>query len=86
MAKLRESDTNASSSSRGGGPGADGLGMPSGDELAKLFATMGNGGAGPDGEAEPELAKMMESMMGNLLSKDILYGPLKELGDKYLLR
>ncbi|KAL9934271.1 hypothetical protein V8E36_006727 [Tilletia maclaganii] len=80
MAKLRESDTNASSSSGGGG---DGLGMPSEDELAKLFAALGNGGAGPDGEAEPELAKMLENMMGELLSKDILYEPLKELRDKY---
>ncbi|KAE8229650.1 hypothetical protein CF326_g5376 [Tilletia indica] len=79
MAKLRESDTNASSSGPSGG--ADGLGMPSEEELAKIFSALG--GAEGGGEGEPELAGMLESMMGELLSKDILYEPLKELRDKY---
>ncbi|CAD6910130.1 unnamed protein product [Tilletia controversa] len=86
MAKLRESDTNAasgSSSSSSRGAGADGMGMPSEDELAKIFSALGEGGMGDGGEEGPELAKMLESMMGELLSKDILYEPLKELRDKY---
>ncbi|KAL9934983.1 hypothetical protein V8E36_006059 [Tilletia maclaganii] len=37
-----------------------------------------------DGEAEPELAKVLESMMGKLLIKDIPDQPLKELRDKGL--
>ena len=37
----------------------------------------GLGGPG-DGEGEDGLMSMMEQMMGKLLSKDILYPPLKD--------
>lgn len=68
MAKLKESDQSASASSSAGGGG----------DLAQLLAAMGAGG---DGET-PELAKMLEGMMEELLSKEILFEPLKELRDK----
>lgn len=44
------------------------------------------GGLGLDGtgggEGEEELAGLLETMMGQLMSKDILYEPLKELSEK----
>ena len=48
-------------------------------------ASLGEGlGAGlGDGEAgEEDLAGMLEQMMGSLMSKDVLYEPLKELSEK----
>lgn len=39
---------------------------------------------GEDGEGnEEEIAGVLEKMMGQLMSKDILYEPLKELHDKF---
>lgn len=37
------------------------------------------------GESEEEMAAMLEGMMGTLMSKEILYEPLKELADKVML-
>lgn len=38
---------------------------------------------GVEGEGgEDELADFLENMMGQLLSKEVLYDPLKELADK----
>jgi hypothetical protein len=38
---------------------------------------------GMEGEgSEEELANFLENMMGQLLSKEVLYDPLKELADK----
>ncbi|PWN91922.1 Pex19-domain-containing protein [Acaromyces ingoldii] len=73
MSRLRESDASASSSTGELGGDAD---------LEKLMAALG--GAGGEGaEGEEGLAKMLESMMSELMSKDVLYEPLKELRDKY---
>lgn len=69
MSRLRESDATASSSTAG----ADGM------DLEKLMAALGNG----EGlEGEEGMAKMLETMMGELMSKDVLYEPLKELKDR----
>lgn len=62
------------------------MSMP--DDLEKLIAQLGSG------EADEEFSGILEGMMGSLMSKDILYEPLKELHDKvctqllflYLLR
>lgn len=70
MSRLRESDASASSSTGGAGDGLD---------LEKLMAALGNG-EGPEGEEG--IAKMLESMMGELMSRDVLYEPLKELKEK----
>ncbi|KAJ3772949.1 Pex19 protein family-domain-containing protein [Lentinula raphanica] len=41
------------------------------------------GASGEGEEDEAELASFLESMMGQLMSKDVLYDPLKELNDKF---
>ncbi|PWZ01992.1 Pex19-domain-containing protein [Testicularia cyperi] len=86
LAKLKESDASASAtnSSASDNPFAA-LGGADGEEMAKLLAALG-GGEGGDGAGaldNPELAKMLEGMMDELMSRDILYEPLKELRDKY---
>ncbi|EPQ27741.1 uncharacterized protein PFL1_04878 [Pseudozyma flocculosa PF-1] len=86
MDRLKQSDASAtaSSSSAGADPFAA-LGGAGGDDMAKLLAALGAGagGDGDDGMDNPELAKMLEGMMDELMSKEILYEPLKELRDKY---
>ncbi|KAJ3842399.1 Pex19 protein family-domain-containing protein [Lentinula raphanica] len=82
MEKLKESETNmqnASSSASSENPetlqgllnSLKGLGL---DDL---------GASGEGEEDEAELASFLESMMGQLMSKDVLYDPLKELNDKF---
>ncbi|KAF9531455.1 Pex19 protein family-domain-containing protein [Crepidotus variabilis] len=41
------------------------------------------GGGGAGGDEEKELAGFLETMMNQLLSKEVLYEPLKELGDGF---
>jgi len=40
---------------------------------------LGDLGLGEGGENEEELAGFLETMMGQLMSKEVLYEPLKEL-------
>ncbi|KII85650.1 hypothetical protein PLICRDRAFT_56871 [Plicaturopsis crispa FD-325 SS-3] len=59
--------------------------QPGADPLEALLAQLGDLGVG-DGDGEPgedELAGMLESMMGQLMSREVLYEPLKELADKF---
>ncbi|GJE99453.1 Pex19 domain-containing protein [Phanerochaete sordida] len=49
------------------------------DAFEKLLAALGENG----GESEEELQGMLETMMTQLMSKDVLYEPLKELHDKF---
>ncbi|KIP02759.1 hypothetical protein PHLGIDRAFT_32078 [Phlebiopsis gigantea 11061_1 CR5-6] len=49
------------------------------DPLAKLLSHIGEGGA----ESEEDLQGLLESMMTQLMGKDVLYEPLKELHDKF---
>ncbi|KAG6811334.1 hypothetical protein H0H92_007955 [Tricholoma furcatifolium] len=80
--KLRESESSLkdSTSKSAGAAGADGLPK----ELEALLAAMGGAGAGAgEGENEEELAGLLESMMGELMSKEVLYEPLKELSESY---
>lgn len=51
------------------------------DELAKLLE--GLGGEGADPNAEQELTDVLQAMMGQLMSKEVLYEPLKELYEKF---
>lgn len=56
------------------------------DELMKSFQqslNLGPDGGGGDGEAS--FIPMMQNMMSNLLSKEILYPSLKDLADKVSL-
>jgi peroxin-19 len=70
MSRLRESDQTATSSA----------GQASEMDFEKLMAALGN----VDGaEGEEGIASMLENMMSELMSKEVLYEPLKELRDKY---
>lgn len=50
------------------------------DPFEALLSQLGGGG----GESEEELHGILETMMAQLMSKDVLYEPLKELNDKVL--
>ncbi|CUA69817.1 Peroxisome biogenesis protein 19-1 [Rhizoctonia solani] len=50
----------------------------SADDLAELLKQLGEGGQDEDG-----LQGMIEGMMGQLMSKEILYEPLVEMNDKF---
>ncbi|PWN52276.1 Pex19-domain-containing protein [Violaceomyces palustris] len=84
MDKLKQSDASATASSSNPDPFAA-LGQGGGGaDMASLLAALSQGGGGGEGDEEsPELAKMLEGMMDELMSKEILYEPLKELKDKY---
>lgn len=86
MAKLKESDASATSSSAAADNPFAGLSGAEGEEMAKLLAALGGSGdlSGLEGAMDnPELTKMLEGMMDELMSREILYEPLKELRDKY---
>ncbi|KAK4315944.1 hypothetical protein Pmani_012856 [Petrolisthes manimaculis] len=60
---------------------------PTPEDLGKMFeglGLMGEGG-GAEGEDGPlgGLLPMMQVMLEHILSKDVLYGPMKEITDKY---
>ena len=38
---------------------------------------------GPDGDAEGSFASLADTIMQQLLSKDVLYQPMKDIGSKY---
>ncbi|KAN0064237.1 Peroxisome chaperone and import receptor [Thecaphora frezii] len=82
MARLKESDASATASNSSAADPFAALGGAGGDDMAKLLAALGGEG-GDNGFDNPELAKMLEGMMDELMSKEILYEPLKELKDKY---
>lgn len=77
MSRLKQSSSNASA---GGSGGANPFGDFSEDDMAKLLSSLGGDGEMPEGEEG--MAKMLEKMMGELMSKEVLYEPLKELRDK----
>ncbi|KAL6772448.1 PEX19 [Auxenochlorella protothecoides x Auxenochlorella symbiontica] len=56
------------------------------DVLAQLAAQLGGAGLGEAGEDAadgPEMGSFVDSIMNQLLSKDVLYEPLVEIGAKY---
>ncbi|PPQ79460.1 hypothetical protein CVT25_002622 [Psilocybe cyanescens] len=76
MDKLKESETKLGGSTSGAaGPPGD----P--ESLEALLQSLGDLGLGEGGEDDKELAGFLENMMGQLMSKDVLYEPLKELAD-----
>ncbi|EMD32382.1 hypothetical protein CERSUDRAFT_118745 [Gelatoporia subvermispora B] len=72
MDKLKESDSNLQADASAG----------SADSLEALLAQF-EGLAEGSGESEEELHGVLQTMMGHLMSKDVLYEPLKELHDKF---
>lgn len=54
--------------------------------LAQLAAQLGESGLGEAGDSAgdgPEMGSFVDSIMNQLLSKDVLYEPLVEIGAKY---
>lgn len=81
MSRLRESN---SGNNAGGAGGANPFGDFSDEDMAKLLAGLGGEGGMPEGEEG--MANMLEKMMGELMSKEVLHEPLKELRDKVSTR
>ncbi|KAL1938770.1 hypothetical protein VTO73DRAFT_11373 [Trametes versicolor] len=69
MERMKESDRKADEATS------------SGDGLDDIFSKLGNGVDGM--ESEEELQGLLENMMSQLMSKAVLYEPLKELSDKF---
>lgn len=74
--ELLDSPKPQSSSSETQRPGN----MADPDSFESLLASLQE--LGLDGEADDDMAGMLENMMGQLMSKEILYEPLKELAEK----
>ncbi|KAI0077164.1 Pex19-domain-containing protein [Panus rudis PR-1116 ss-1] len=68
MEKLKESESSHKTES-----------TPGSDPLEALLSQLGEGG----GDSEEELQGILESMMAQLMTKEILYEPIKELNDKF---
>ncbi|KAJ2933035.1 hypothetical protein H1R20_g4066, partial [Candolleomyces eurysporus] len=86
MGKFKEMEDKAKAAESSGS--ADGLNPEAMEEMLKSLKDLGLGDLGGldgsgEGESEAELAGFLESMMGQLMNKDILYDPLKELADGF---
>ncbi|KAF9460423.1 Pex19 protein family-domain-containing protein [Collybia nuda] len=79
MEKLKASESNLQDSQTGGS--SNPLGGADPESLEALLASLGDMGLGEGGEGDAELAGLLENMMSQLVSKEILYDPLKELAD-----
>ncbi|KIJ58172.1 hypothetical protein HYDPIDRAFT_119857 [Hydnomerulius pinastri MD-312] len=75
MNKLKESESDLKTSEPSPG-GADTL-----ESLLSQFEGLGDLGGGA--ESEEDLQGVLEAMMGQLMGKEVLYEPLKELSDKF---
>ncbi|KJA18282.1 hypothetical protein HYPSUDRAFT_45460 [Hypholoma sublateritium FD-334 SS-4] len=65
------------------GSGAPPGGAPSAESLDAILQSLGDLGLGEGGDEDAELAGFLETMMGQLMSKEVLYEPLKELADGF---
>ena len=84
--KAMESLNSAGDKKPGSGPGGDGLGgmggIPSDPaELAKLLAQLGND-PNLDLEGDDELSGILDGMMGQLMTREVLEEPMSELASK----
>ncbi|WFD29656.1 Peroxisome chaperone and import receptor [Malassezia sp. CBS 17886] len=81
MQKLKQSDESAKTAgAESGSNPLAGLGLGENTDLSQLLSALG--GAGADGEM-PDLAKMLSSMMEDLMNKEILYDPLKDMHARF---
>ena len=79
MERMQESEANADSAREGGDEQSETDAF-----LAEMLKQL-DGAAGGDGMGgEPGMAKLLEGMMEQLMSKEILYEPLKDLKEKVL--
>lgn len=82
--KLKQSKESTKQANAGGANPLGGLGLDENMDMSQLLAALG--GAGGEGEGDgqvPDLANLLGSMMENLMSKDILYEPLKDMHKKF---
>ncbi|KAH6901564.1 peroxin19 Pex19p [Coprinopsis sp. MPI-PUGE-AT-0042] len=79
MDKMKESED----SLRGASGTVPGPGEPGGDTIENLLKSLNELGLGEGAESDNELAGFLESMMSQLMSKEILHEPLKELADNF---
>ncbi|PPR07535.1 hypothetical protein CVT26_013559 [Gymnopilus dilepis] len=85
--KLKESESKLKGSQ--GAAGTSDLPATDAETLQELLKTLGDlglgeGGDGAEGDgSEEQLAGFLENMMGQLMSKEVLYEPLKELADNF---
>ena len=78
MERMKSSEQSMKDSTAAG-TGTD----PGQDDIAALLAALqGGGGENSEGD-DAELGSFLESMMDQLMSKEVLYEPLKELYDKF---
>ncbi|KXN92039.1 Peroxisome biogenesis protein 19-1 [Leucoagaricus sp. SymC.cos] len=77
MDKLKESESNLQSGSSSADAGA------SPESLEGLLKSLSDLGLGDGGEDDADLTGFLENMMGQLMSKEVLYEPLKELSDNF---
>ncbi|KAG6816602.1 hypothetical protein H0H87_004694 [Tephrocybe sp. NHM501043] len=73
LGKIRDDESNLKESSTKPSAGAGGL--P--DDLQSLLASLG------EGENDEELSGLFDTMMAELMSKEILHEPMKELAEKF---
>ncbi|TRM59789.1 Pex19 protein family-domain-containing protein [Schizophyllum amplum] len=74
--KLRESESNMTGDGGAGPSSGDGA-----DALEALLKSLDLDNL-PEGDDEKELTGFLESMMGSLMSKEVLYEPMRELEEK----
>lgn len=77
MAKLKESKANAAKSSNDASNPLGSLGLGPDSDLSQILEALSKAG-GEDGEM-PDLGKLLTQMMEDLMNKEILYEPLKDL-------
>jgi len=70
MDKMKEGQSSLKPSDGGGDP-----------DMEALLSSLNN--MGGDGEAEEGLQGLLETMMSQLMSKEVLYEPLKEMHEKF---
>lgn len=63
--------------------GAGGGGGPGADDLAKLFAGAGGAGGAGGAQSEEEMTKLLDQMMKSVMTKDLMYGPVKQICDEF---
>ena len=87
--QLRQIQTDARSAADGTGDAGVGTGVEDDEEMLasmiqELSAAMGNGfGGGADGSNGSNMQSLVDSMMSQLLSREVLHKPMTEIRDKY---
>ena len=79
MNKLRQSNASANTKSKGADDPLAALGLDGNADISKMLEALSQ--PGEDGEAS--LSKMLAQMMEELMNKDVLYEPLKDMHSRF---